>query len=371
MTRSGKGVVRATQALRIAAVPRETNNPYQELLYTELRRHGVKVSYLGALTPSGTVNQVLMPVELVIRRLTGTRLIHFHWSYGFRVLGSQRFPALRRITQRWFLFWLWTARVIGMRFVWTAHNVLPMNPIFADNRYVRSRLVAASDLVIAHSSATLDKLDELGMPPRNSVVIPHGQYMPTRSPESLRVPGSTPAERRLLFFGRVEEYKGVEGLIAAFDALSETPNAHLTIAGECSDDTLSTALSALSRRLPDRVTLRLERIPEGQISTVLEWADVVVLPYRQITTSGSAVLALSHGRPLVIPDLPGLANLPDDAVFRYDGTVAGLTNALREVLRVDTSALADMSKLAYEYCATLSWPEIGDRTFEEMAKLFR
>ena len=361
----------AMTRLRIAVVPLETNNPYQELLYSGMRAQGAEVCYLGTITRSATLNQLLMPAELLARRLAGTRLVHLHWTYGFGTRWSHRFPILRRIMQGWFLFFLWTTRALDMRFVWTAHNVLPMYPVFADDRYVRGRIIAASDLVIAHSRATLDRLAELGMPPRKAAVIPHGQYVPSASPEALRVPGSTPGPRQVLFFGRVESYKGIDDLIAAFEALPGTVNAHLTVAGECPDEELSTALSALVRRLPERVSIRLERVPDKRVTALLESADIVVLPYRQSTTSGSAVLALSHGRPLVIPNLPGLAELPDDAAFRYDGTVAGLAHELTEALHADEMTLANMSSAAYKYCAALSWPEIADRTFNEMAKLFR
>ena len=61
---------------------------------------------------------------------------------------------------------------------------------------------------------------------------------------------------------------------------------------------------------------------------MLAAADVVVLPFRRVTTSGSAMLALSHGRPLIVPDLPGLADLPDEAVLRYDGGVPELIAAI-------------------------------------------
>ena len=61
---------------------------------------------------------------------------------------------------------------------------------------------------------------------------------------------------------------------------------------------------------------------------LLAAADVVVLPFRRVSTSGSALLALCHGRPLIVPDLPGLADLPGQAVLRYDGSRPGLAAAL-------------------------------------------
>jgi hypothetical protein len=94
----------------------------------------------------------------------------------------------------------------------------------------------------------------------------------------------------------------------------------------------------------------------------------VVLPYRKITTSGSGVLALSHGRPLIVPDLPGLAELPDDAVVRYDGTAGGLSGVLASIILADAAVLAKMSSAAYEYCAAMSWSQIAERTLAEIAR---
>ena len=95
----------------------------------------------------------------------------------------------------------------------------------------------------------------------------------------------------------------------------------------------------------------------------------MVLPYRRITTSGSGVLALCHGRPLVVPDLPGLAELPDDAVVRYDGTAQGLAGALAGIILADASVLAKMSSAAYAYCAATGWSEIAEKTLREMTAL--
>ncbi len=355
--------------MKVLVLPRDNSNPYQALLYGEMRRHGVQVSYLGLLTPSYTLNLLLMPLELVAKRMAGARLVHLHWTYNFRLYGSSRFPFLRRVAQAWFLVWLWTLQALGIRLVWTAHNVLPMHRGFADDLQVRRRVAAASDMVIVHSRSTLVQLAELGIVPRKSAIIPHGPYTPTLGPDSLRTPGVGPGPRRVLFFGRVAPYKGVDNLLAAFAALPSDLDADLAIVGECNDSSLKAALTALAGRSRRGVKLDLERVPDGEVAQLLESADVVVLPYRQSTTSGSAMLALSHGRPLVVPDLPGLSELPDDCVVRYDGTLAGLTNALANLILADASVLAKMSAAGYAYCSAINWSVIAKMTFDEMTRI--
>ena len=46
--------------MQVRSIPRDAN-PSQELLYGEMRRQGVKVSYLGQMTRSATFNWFLLP----------------------------------------------------------------------------------------------------------------------------------------------------------------------------------------------------------------------------------------------------------------------------------------------------------------------
>ena len=158
---------------RILVFPRDPN-PYQGLLYGAMSHLGVQVRYLGELTCSHTVNLLLLPVQLAWQRIAGARVVHLHWVVTFTLPGARRFPVLRRIGQAWFLLWLCACRLLGLRLVWTAHNVLPHDQVFADDVAARRALARASDLVLAHSAATLAGLAELGAVPRRSAVIPHG-----------------------------------------------------------------------------------------------------------------------------------------------------------------------------------------------------
>jgi glycosyltransferase involved in cell wall biosynthesis len=357
--------------MKILVLPREETNPYQELLYDEMRRRGARITYLAAVTPSHTLNLLLLPLEMAVRRCGGARVVHLHWVYAFALPASHKSALARRASAAWFAFWLRMLRPLGLRLVWTAHNVLPVTPVFDDDLGARRRLVAASDLVIAHSQATLDQLAELGIPAPRSVVIPHGPFTSERPPAALRTPGDGDGPRELLFFGKIRPYKGVDILLRAFAALPPEFDAHLTVVGECGDKALRDELADLADAAGGSghpVTLQLDRVPEPEVTRLLERADAMVLPYRHITTSGSGVLALCHGRPLVMPDLPGLSELPDDAVIRYDGTEAGLAAALGGIITADASVLAKMSSAADAYCAATTWSEIAEKTLNEMAE---
>jgi O-antigen/teichoic acid export membrane protein/glycosyltransferase involved in cell wall biosynthesis len=351
--------------MRVLALPRDPN-PYQGLLYGEMRRLGVRVSYIGEPTRSRTLNLLLLPLQILAGRLGGARIVHLHWVFAFTLPGDGRFPVLRRLSYAWFRVWLRTCRVLGMRLVWTVHNVLPHQPVFPDDVSARRALVGASDLVLAHSPSALTELAVLGAVPRRSAVIEHGPLSPAPAAGALRTPGSGDGPREFLFFGKVEEYKGVEDLLSAFLALPGDTPARLTVAGQCEDPRLRSRLHELARRGGGRVALRLEHVPTEDVTPLLSAADVVVLPFRRVTTSGSALLALSHGRPLVVPDLIGLSDLPDQAVLRYKGGIPGLAEALAGLARADRGALAAMSAAASDHQSETTWQEIAERTAIEM-----
>ncbi len=340
--------------MRVLALPRDPN-PYQGLLYAQFIRRGHAVRYVGELTPSHTLNVLLLPFELAVLRRAGWDTLHIHWVFAFKLAGSERCWIVRRLARAWFTFTLLAARRVGLCVVWTAHNTLPHDRVFDDDLASRRRLTRECALVVAHSQATLAELARLEIVPRRAIVAPLGTFTPAVDAATLPTPGSPP--RRLLFFGQVAEYKGVEELLTAITRLPRSSAVHLLVAGECRDQRLRSRLADLAAGQTDRVQLRLERLTDTDLTSVLAQADVVVLPFRRVSTSASALFALGYGRPLVIPDLPALAELPDDAVVRYDGTVDGLAHAIGQLLQWPAERLEATSRAGADYAASLQWDE--------------
>jgi glycosyltransferase involved in cell wall biosynthesis len=348
--------------MKVLALPRDPN-PYQRLLYQACAQHGMRVRYVGDLTPSHTLNLLLLPLELAVWRARGWDTLHVHWVFGFRLPGAGRVPGLARLSELWYRVVLALAQRLHLRLVWTAHNALPHEQVFEDDAAARRALVGASDLVVTHSSATLRALEEIGARPRRSAVIPPGPFHPKVDVGGLRRPGSGPSGvRRLLFFGKVIAYKGVEELLEAARRLPADVGVRIGVVGECLDGDLRSRIEGLADRADERVELRLERVPDDEVTRLMSEADAVVLPFRRVTTSASALLAMEHGRPLVLPDLPAFEDLPDEAVLRYDGTVEGLAGAIREIASWDPERLDAAGSASRAYADGLSWTEAADRT---------
>lgn len=344
--------------MKILVAPRD-RNPYQELLYGNMRACGSTVRYVGAACPSMTASVFFLPVELALYRLAGYRIFHIHWVFAFRMPLLGRGPIGRAFVEAWFRLVLAVARALGYRVIWTAHNVLPHSRIFNDDARARRTLVRAAAGVVIHSDATLEGLRAIGAEPRRVVVIPHGP-LAARDIATDRRPCDGPDLRHLLYFGTILPYKGVEDLLAAVGSLGTDPGFRLTVAGECPDDGLARRLRQTSQLAT--TTLTLTRLSEGQLSALLLAADAVVLPFREVTTSGTAVLAMSYGRPVVVPSLPAFADVPKAAAIKYDGSSDGLIQVLRVFAGMPDRELQEMGVAAWKYVNQATWRDASCAT---------
>jgi glycosyltransferase involved in cell wall biosynthesis len=99
-----------------------------------------------------------------------------------------------------------------------------------------------------------------------------------------------------LFIGLCKEYKNLDVLIDRFTRLPG--NISLTIAGHFQSAEYLHRIHELAATDP-RIMLHPRIIPNDELQEFLISADAVVLPYREILTSGTAMLAMSFGRPVV------------------------------------------------------------------------
>lgn len=122
-------------------------------------------------------------------------------------------------------------------------------------------------------------------------------------PADLPAPFAHGGRPRLLMFGRLLPYKGLDLLDAAMTRLGPDPGFALKIAG---DGPASPALQRLAAH--PAVTVDRRWIPETELNALLAGADAVVLPYREASQSGIAAAALALGRPVLATDVGGLGD---------------------------------------------------------------
>jgi glycosyltransferase involved in cell wall biosynthesis len=323
---------------RIAALPRAlASNPYCELLTSHLEKLGVEV-----------LDGQLRLSWLVAQR-GRVRLLHLHWP-------ERHFDPRRLRSAVGFVVRLLVARALGYRLVWTVHNAWPHESRTAGTRLARAALVRLATLVV-HCEAGRDAVAPAG---RGAHLIPHGSYVGrypnviTRAAARARL-ALPPDARVLLCFGQVRPYKGIATLLDAFARIDDR-EARLVIAGE----PVAGGERALGSVRDARIGVFLERVPDADVQVFFNAADVVVLPYRAVLTSGAAMLAFSFGRGVVAPRLGCLAELErTGAAILYDPDAPDdFEQAVRRALAVDPVALGVAARGVVR---RLSWDAIARR----------
>jgi glycosyltransferase involved in cell wall biosynthesis len=118
--------------------------------------------------------------------------------------------------------------------------------------------------------------------------------------------------RRLLFFGMVRPYKGLDVLLKALPE-----DVALTVAGEFWSGLDETRALIAERGL--NVTLLPGYVPAEQIAGLFAAADALVLPYRSATASQNVQMAFEYGVPVIATRVGGF---PDQVRDGVDGLLA-------------------------------------------------
>lgn len=224
-------------------------------------------------------------------------------------------------------------RVHGMRVVWLAHNVVPHERRGWRFLPARATFMKLLDGIVFLSSSSRDEIfnayPQLRQLPQ--LVIPHGIYPDCSAPATPPQPvQDKPVE--IVYAGRVKRYKAPD-LLAKCVAAMQRQTVSLTIAGVCDELELAHDLRTISQ---DHTNIRthLSFLSDIELEKLLDSADAIVMPYRDVLNSGSALHAISRFRPFIAPKLGSLVELQQqigrDWIYLYDGelTPETLTAAL-------------------------------------------
>jgi beta-1,4-mannosyltransferase len=338
---SGEG----ERPLRVLAQPAFRNrhaNPYQWLLNRELCALGIDVEEFS----------------LAALRTNPPDVCHLHWPEYVGVGGRGALRLLRALD---------LARANGTRVVWTVHNLHGHDRRVTErNRWHWRRFTRRVDGWISLSESgrglAIERLPDLRRV--RSAVIPHGHYRGaypdrlTRSDARARLAIDERASV-LAHVGQLRPYKDVPSLVDAFRRHPD-PSAVLVVAGQPSSESMARML--LHAVAADaRIRVAPGFVPDDDLQLYLRAADAVILPYRDVLNSGSALLALSFDCPVVAPATAPLLELRDEVgpewLFAYEG-------------EIDASRIADAARWAHESQRTSpdlrrrEWKQIASRTVD-------
>ena len=190
-------------------------------------------------------------------------------------------------------------------------------------RYVQTlmpRMLSLVDAHVVHST-----FDEQAIPAAYPLgdatvrVIPHGPYHHIVTPEAARTDVQEDSPFRLLYFGVVRPFKGVEDLVAAFSSLDrdQASQFRLSVVGETWEG-WTAPNEAIARSPHADLIERVDRyVSDEELAAYVARADAIVLPYHRSSMSGPLHIALNAGLPTVVTAVGGLV----EAVRDYAGAV--------------------------------------------------
>jgi glycosyltransferase involved in cell wall biosynthesis len=191
----------------------------------------------------------------------------------------------------------------------TVHNSVPLHGVRP--RAVREEdffaAYRAAEAVFAHTETTRKTLLERGVAADKIHQISH-------PPLALRQEHEPPARGealRVLLWGAIKPYKGVETLLEAIaQAVSTKRPIEVRVVGKAFYDASGLIARAAEPDLRDRASLELRFMTDAEIDAELRACDLVVFPYHEIDTSGTFPTSLRYGKAFLVSNVGGFAELP-------------------------------------------------------------
>jgi len=237
----------------------------------------------------GVINKAVEDLEPDVVHFTGPHL----WNV----------PIVRRLRQ------------IGIPVVHSLHDLDPHKGSgYGSLLHIWNKLIIqSSDTILVHGEIYRERLIKAGKPVDSVVFTPLLHlFVRYESQITVRETAMMPTfDNMLLFFGRIEEYKGAEVLLEAYQNTIEQ------ISKEAAHPTLILAgpgklLDGWASRLPPGVEWRNKFIDDEEAIALFNTCSLVVLPYVDGTQSAVISSAYYFNKPVISTSVGALREYVDD-----------------------------------------------------------
>lgn len=206
------------------------------------------------------------------------------------------------------------AKTFKCKIIFTVHNITPRHKDLTKNAIILLKIMYYfCDHLIIHTQDGSNKLQEIfGIIPEKISIIPHGNYS-SFIPNNLISIHEAKNELNIstdkftiLFFGGIRQSKGLDLLILAVSrVIKDIPNILLMIIGEPLEDYSKYKNLIISSGILNNIFEETHYIANNEIPKFFFAADVVALPYREITQSGVLLMAYAFGKPVIASRIGG------------------------------------------------------------------
>ncbi len=199
-------------------------------------------------------------------------------------------------------------------------NVVPHEKRFGDTMLTRF-FVKSIDGALVMTRAVEDDLRQFAadMP---CVISPHPLFdnysVPVSRAEAIVRLKLCPADKFILFFGFIREYKGLDLLLRAMaEQCVRDLGVKLIVAGEFYESEKPYFDLIHQLETGDRITFHSHFISDDEVKYYFSAASLVVQPYRSATQSGVTQVAYHFNKPMIVTNVGGLAEIVPDGVCGY------------------------------------------------------
>ncbi len=249
-------------------------------------------------------------------------------------------------------------------FLIVCHNVFPHERFPLDRWLTKLVLRHGSGFVTHSGSDAQDLCSILKSPVFETTVLPtfNGFKLRDITREQARTELHIPAAQKLLlFFGFVREYKGLRHLLRAMpDIAAHDKDIRLMVVGEFGSDKDSYLSLIEACGIRSSVTLVDGYIPDKEIEPYFAACDLVVLPYESATQSGIVQIAYSFEKPVIATDVGGLPDVVTDGRTGYLVPPKDPAALAQAVIRYfDENKYAEFSKGVHAEANRYSWDRMN------------
>ncbi len=285
------------------------------------------------------------------------------------ILHIQYLPLLRwpLPLDLWFVRWVQRR---GTKLVLTVHDLMPHDTA-DEHKAAFERLYRRMDALICHSEHIKARLtSEFGIAEERIAVIPHGPFFydlpATTEQQSSATFGVPSGHSTVLWQGIIFPYKGLDLLLEAWQAVEQANSAaHLVVVGTGDPVLLANLRQQVHRLGLQRLTLDLRFVSTEELVAAYRAAEIVVYPYRAITTSGALATGLALGKAIVASDLPVFREIltsGENALLVSPGDKVQLAAAILKLLDDAQLRRQFAAKVAAMNFGAESWRAIADDT---------
>ncbi|KAB8030662.1 glycosyltransferase [Fluviispira multicolorata] len=289
-------------------------------------------------------------------------IIHFQWC---------SIP----IVDRYFIKFL----KIRKKVIFTSHDVIPFNgnPSSFLQTLGWSNLLKEFHYIIVHTKKTKSQIIKLyNINEKFIKVIPHGILLSSKEQTKLSAKFNllvSSSKKKFLVFGAIKPYKGIDILIKSISLINNKflKNCVFIISGK---DYFNHAesLKELSIKLnvSQYIFWDIRYVPDEELPMILEFADIYLFPYKEISTSGVLMTVLPYVKPIIASKIGIFEELLTDKIDSLlyenndDEAEANLANKIETLLSNPSYIPHFKNNISTLIINELSWENIARKTFE-------